>query len=365
MSIEEKVKELQEEIRNTKYNKATQHHIGLLKAKIARLKEESEKRASSGAPGKGYSVKKAGDASVVLVGFPSVGKSTLLNLLTNANSEVGAYEFTTLDVIPGIMEYRGAKIQVLDLPGIIKGAASGKGRGREILAVIRSADLVVFMVDVFNVEQFHVLENELYEANMRLDQKPPNLKISIKERGGITINSTVEITNITERNIKGILSEYRMHNADVVLREDITPEQLIDAIMGNRLYVPSFVVLNKIDLVNPKYLEEAKGKIQKEFLPISADNDIGIDELKEIIYKKLDFIRLYMKPQGEKADMEEPMIIRQGTTVEEVCMRLHRDFKDKFRFGLVWGKSAKFDGQRVGLDHVFLDEDIVSIVVKK
>ena len=94
-----KIKELEEELSKTKYNKATQHHIGLVKAKIARLKEQDIARQGTGKGGgteTGYTVKKSGDASVVLLGFPSVGKSTLLNKLTNANSEVGDYAFTTM-----------------------------------------------------------------------------------------------------------------------------------------------------------------------------------------------------------------------------------------------------------------------------
>ena len=103
-------------LRKRPYNKATSHHIGKLKAKLAKLKEESLQRSSGGTKGQGFHVKKSGDATVVLVGFPSVGKSTLLNNITNAESKVGAYQFTTLDIVPGVMEHKNAKIQVFDIP---------------------------------------------------------------------------------------------------------------------------------------------------------------------------------------------------------------------------------------------------------
>jgi ribosome-interacting GTPase 1 len=68
--------------------------------------------------------------------------STLLNAITNKESKVAAYDFTTLDAIPGMMEYdgeyKGARIQIIDLPGIIEGGASGKGRGREVFAAVIS-----------------------------------------------------------------------------------------------------------------------------------------------------------------------------------------------------------------------------------
>ena len=64
-----------------------------------------------------------------------MGKSSLLSLLTGTESEVAAYEFTTLTCIPGVIHYNESKIQLLDLPGIIEGAAEGKGRGRQVLAI--------------------------------------------------------------------------------------------------------------------------------------------------------------------------------------------------------------------------------------
>ena len=149
--LEEQIAELEVELTKTPYNKATSKHIGRIKAKIAKLRDEAVFRAmKSGGGGEGYSVKKSGDATAVLVGFPSTGKSTLLNKLTGTESAVAAYAFTTLTVVPGALEHKGAKIELLDIPGLIAGAAMGKGRGKEVIGVVRSADIIIILVDVFN-----------------------------------------------------------------------------------------------------------------------------------------------------------------------------------------------------------------------
>lgn len=108
-------------------------------SKLARLRAqllEPAPGASSGG-GSGFDVSKSGDARIALVGFPSVGKSTFLSKITKTKSEVAAYSFTTLTAIPGVLEYGGAEIQVLDLPGIIEGAAEGKGRGRQVISAAK------------------------------------------------------------------------------------------------------------------------------------------------------------------------------------------------------------------------------------
>lgn len=362
-SVESRIKEVEEEIRATPYNKATQHHIGRLKARLARLREELENRNAGG--GEGFAVKKSGDATVALVGYPSVGKSTLLNRLTSAESEVGGYDFTTVELIPGMMKYSGAKIQIFDIPGLISGAAKGRGRGREVLAAIRSADLILIMVDVFNLEQLEPLEDELYRAGVRLNSGPPKVKITPRDRGGIGVSSTVELTRLSEGTVKSILGEYRLHNCHVVIREDIDEERFIDALVSNRVYTPSVVVLNKVDLVDGNYLKEAESKIDAECIAISASTGQNVGELRAKVFQALDFIRVYLKPQGGKADLEEPLIVRRDSKIEHIAGKLHRDFKEKFRFARVWGKSASFPGQKVGLEHRVKDGDVVSIVIKK
>ena len=362
-SHERKVKELEEEISTTKYNKKTQGHIGLVKAKLAKLKEEYRRKAAAKGGGQGFSVKRSGDATVIMVGFPSVGKSTLLNALTNANSPVGAYAFTTLTCIPGLLEYNHAKIQILDVPGVVEGAATGRGRGKEVLACAQSADLVIILLDVFDPGHVDVVKNEIYETGLRLNQKLPDVKISKKPKGGIDIGSTVKLTKLSVESVKNILKEFRLDNSSIVIREDITDDQLIDIIEGNKRYVPAIVVLNKIDMVGHKELEMVKSLVKPDIC-ISAEQKVNIEELKEMIFRKLDFIRVYCKESGKKADMEVPLIMRKGDTLRNVCMKLHKDFASRFRFARVWGKSVKFPGMMLRrLEHAVEDEDVVEIHV--
>src|ERR1700761_6089641 len=107
--------------------------------KLARLRAQllEPGPGSSAGGGTGFDVSKSGDARIALVGFPSVGKSTFLSKITKTKSEVAAYAFTTLTAIPGVLEYGGAEIQILDLPGIIEGAAEGKGRGRQVISAAK------------------------------------------------------------------------------------------------------------------------------------------------------------------------------------------------------------------------------------
>jgi small GTP-binding protein len=364
MGIPEKIKAIQDEIHKTQLNKATEHHIGLLKAKIAKLKREQEKvqTKKSGISTEGFDIKRTGDATVVFIGLPSVGKSTLLNKLTGSRSAVAAYQFTTLTVVPGMLDYRGARIQVLDLPGIIEGASKGKGLGKRILAVARSADLVILVLDVFQPYHENVLRTELGNIGIRLDQKPPNIIIEKASTGGISIAQQKKLVSLSEKLLKEILHLYGITSARVVIREDVTSEQLVDYLTGDKKYAESITVLNKIDLVEPRFVKEVQAKVKSEVIPVSADSGINIELVKEKIYEKLDFIRIYMRPKGGETDYKEPLIIRRRSTVEDVCNKLHRSMKKEFRYGLVWGKSVKFGGQRVGLQHMLEDEDVLTII---
>ncbi len=366
MGIPEKIQAIKDEMAKTQINKATEHHVGLLKAKLAKLRrEQDEQKSKSSGSSVGFDVKRTGDATVVLIGLPSVGKSTLLNRLTGAKSAVGAFQFTTTTVVPGMMEHRGAKIQVLDLPGIIKGASTGKGLGKRVLAVAKSADLVLIVLDVFQPYHEDVIRTELGNIGIRLDQNPPDIVIERTGDGGISVSQQVPLTKMSINLMKDILRVYGMNNGRVLVREDVDSEQLIDFISGNKFYVQSLTIMNKIDLVNQGFLNELQEKAKSKLVPISADSDINVNALKDAIYEKLDFIRVYMRPKGGETDYKEPLIVRNGSTILDVCNKLHRDLKKEFRFALVWGKSVKFGGQRVGINHRLQDEDVLTIVKNK
>jgi uncharacterized protein len=361
LGLPEKIKQIEEEMKKTQINKKTEHHIGLLKAKLARLREELESSTSKGG-GPAFEIRKGGDATVVLIGLPSVGKSTILNRLTNAKSKVAAYAFTTLTVVPGILRLNGADIQILDLPGIISGASSGRGRGRRVLSVARNADLVLLVLDVFQPGQIQLLKNELHAMGIRIDQKPPDVVINRGSKGGLALTTSVKLTKLTPATVKGIVEAYGISNGGILVREDVTDEQLIDVLTGNRRYVPSLVVLNKVDLVNEQYLAVARKQIGSDFVPVSAEKGLNMDLLAEKIWETLNFIRIYLKRPDGDADFEKPLILPAGSTLRDVCKKIHPRFVEGAKYAFVSGSSVKFTGQRVSLDHVPADKDIVTIM---
>ncbi|CAG8633034.1 22379_t:CDS:10, partial [Racocetra persica] len=378
MGILEKIAEIEKEISRTQKNKATEYHLGLLKAKLAKYRVQLlEPSKSGGAKGEGFDVMKSGDARVALIGFPSVGKSTLLNKLTKTHSEAGAYEFTTLTCIPGIynvlyssqeieifesdhspfifkgkIEYNGANIQLLDLPGIIEGAAQGKGRGRQVISVARTADLIVMMLDATKSNQQRILlERELEIVGIRLNTERPNIYFKVKKGGGISFNATVKLTYLNEKMVYNILHDY------ILVREDVTVDEFIDVVLGNRKYIKCLYCYNKIDSITLEELDRLAR--EPNTVVISCEMDLNLDYLVEQIWKYLNLLRIYTKKRGEYPDFEGGLIVRKGATVEHVCHAIHRSLVEEFRYALVWGTSTKHNPQRVGLSHVMEYEDVI------
>jgi ribosome-interacting GTPase 1 len=140
---------------------------------------------------------------------------------------------------------------------------------------------------------------------------------------------------------------------------------MIDAISKNRVYVPSLTILNKIDMIDEKQLQEVRKAIGTGTVEISAEKGTNLEELRRKIFQKLNVIRVYTRRYGEKKASEEPMIMKKGSTVRDACMHVHKDLLGKFKFATITGKSVKFSEQVVGLNHIIADGDVLTVVTNR
>ena len=149
-------------------------------------------------------------ADVGLVGFPNVGKSTLLKTLTSAKPKIGNYEFTTLKPNLGIVEYRNFKSFVIaDIPGIIEGASEGKGLGHYFLRHIERNSVLLFLLSADSkdvVKEYEVLLNELKKYNPELIDKQRLIAISKSDL--INEKDIEKIKNKVSSGIKNIPFEF-------------------------------------------------------------------------------------------------------------------------------------------------------------
>ncbi|KAH8062995.1 GTP binding protein [Aureococcus anophagefferens] len=332
MGIVDKIKELEAEYARTQKNKATEGHLGIIKAKLSKLRSSLlEEQSSSGGGGDGFDVKKSGDGRVALIGFLQAGAAT---------------KFTALTCIPGNILYNDTKIQLLDLPGIIEGAAHGKGRGKEVIAVARTSDLVLIVLDAGKEgvdDHKGILERELETVGLRLNKTPPNIALVKKATGGVKFNATVPLTKLGDdpaKTVNSILHEFRLHNCEVLFRGDYGTDELIDVINGNRKYVRCLYVYNKIDMIPLEDVEKLAR--QPDTIVMSVHLKLNLDYLL--------------------ARMWDAMGLRHGITVEAATARISKELLVVFNYAEVWGTSTKHSPQRVGLSHVLQDEDVFQII---
>uniref|UniRef100_K3WK78 OBG-type G domain-containing protein n=1 Tax=Globisporangium ultimum (strain ATCC 200006 / CBS 805.95 / DAOM BR144) TaxID=431595 RepID=K3WK78_GLOUD len=306
----------------------------------------------------------------------------MLSQLTETESETSAVEFTTLTCIPGNLIYNDVRIQVsgnlnvlLDLPGIIEGAAHGKGRGREVIAVAKSADMILMVLDAGHEagnRHREILENELETVGLRLNKNPPDIYFRKKNGGGITFNSTVQLTKLGDdpyKTVYRILHEYKLHNCEVLFREDASADEFIDVIEGNRKYIKCLYVYNKIDVVSIEDVDRL-ARLPYSTVIACAHGDrpaLNFDTLLSKMWDYMGLTRVYTKRRGEAPQFAEPVVLsseRRGVSVQAACLSISKDMLDNFNYALVWGTSTKYNPQRVGKEHYLEDEDVLQVIVK-
>lgn len=306
-TTQEKIKALEVMMAVIPKHKGTEKLRGQLKSRMAKLKEELQRRPTIGRAEQAYHIKREGAAQVILVGLPNSGKSMLLSKITNAFSEVGDYPFTTQKPLPGMMRFENLQIQLVDTPPIqLDHVEPG------LPNLIRNADALLLIVDL--------TDDPLFQMEILLEELN-RMKIKVVGKGPVP---PLEIGWVTQRAI---------------------------------------LIGNKCDVKNSM---EAFKKFESHFgdafsiLPISAKEEMNFDELKKEIYQILDILRVYTKAPGKPPDLTEPVILKKGSTIEDVAISIHKDFAAKLRYAKVWG-SGKFDGQMVKKDFPVNEGDVIEL----
>ncbi len=360
----DRIKEIEFEMSRTQKNKATEYHLGRLKARLAILRGEIMKEQAANKKKGGGEVTRCGDARVSMIGFPSVGKSTLLSAVTDTESRAAAHAFTTVTCIPGVLRYNDATIQLLDLPGIIEGASGGSGRGRQVIAVGRSSDLILMVLDASRASiERRLLTKELYNVGIRLNRKRPDITIKPRKFGGVSLTSMIPLTHVDVNLVRDILGMHKIRSADVMFRHDYKVDDFIDAVSANRRYLPCLYVVNKIDTVTLQDVDRFAHK--KHTVVISGHHKLNLDYMLRCLWEHLSMIRVFTKPKGRRPDFTDPVILPRGATVATLCNHIHKEFVSKFKYALVWGTSVKHQPQHCGLKTELHDEDVVAIYTYK
>lgn len=335
----EKLAGLIEMLRTVPKHKGTEKIKAEFTRKIALLRKEIEKQReiqSKRGSGAAIAVKKEGIGQVVLVGLPNSGKSTLLNMLTDAHAEVAPYAFTTKKPEVGMLDYKGAKIQLVEVPALIEGSSEGKANGMQALSIIRNADAIVFVLssEQSAEDELKLLQNELEKANIKANRSRPRIRINQSEFKGITISGK-SFLRIKEAELSDFLKGIGIHNASIVLNEPTTIDRIAEVLDDRIIY--------------KRALNAISGKDAK-----------NLDELKRSIFTLLNKILIYTKKPGVQADLNEPLIAGKGATIEEIAKSLHKGLAQKFKYAKVWG-STKFPGQRVSRNYKPKDFDVIEI----
>ena len=294
-------------------HKGTDHLKAQLRSRMSRLMEDLE-GPSTGAKARQtepFSIPKEGDGRATLIGPTNVGKSLLLNRATGARTRVGAYELTTQEPVPGTWVYGGIHIQLIDTPPISNPATQSR-----LYGLLRNSDVFVIVVDLAPgpIVQATDVFSQLGEWGFRMLKRGEEQD----DNSSLITKPTILVGNRAD--IEGSLDEF---------------QNLEAAFAG-----------------------------QYPVVMASAEEGVGFEELGQEIFRALRVIRVYTKSPRENLEAFErtdPVVLGIGSTVAEAAEKLHKELAGSLKYAVLWGKSGKFQGQRVGRGHELTDEDILEL----
>ncbi len=366
---EEKIRALEEFLAAVPKHKGTANLRLWATRRLAELREEiEERRRKKIGRGISFFVEKEGAAQAVIVGPPNTGKSLLLKTLTGARTRIADYPMSTRFPVPGMLQYKDIYFQLVDTPPIMSNGGPWNNR---VIGLVRNADAVIIVLDITRDPVKDYLElRRLFEESGILLYKPRGRVVIEKERlgkTGIRVTLMGRLLDGTIDDVRKLLEEYRIYSAHVKIYGEVSLDDVEQAIFESRVYKPSIIVINKAD-INLARAREAAYRLHEitPSTPIiigSAKLGKGFEDLGKILFKLLDLIRVYTKqPNGPVTD--KPLVLPRGSTVYDVARLIHKSFVKNFRYAKIWGPSAKYPGERTGLEHVLEDGDIVEIHIK-
>jgi uncharacterized protein len=305
----EKIEILEKLVSVIPRHKGTEKLVALYKTKIAKLREEMQKRPSTARHGPLLRIEKSGAGQVVVAGPPNTGKSSLVRALTGADVEVADYPFTTRAPSPFMMPFEDVKIQLVDTPPV-----TAEFMEPWFPEMIKTSDAVLLVADLGDPESAGLLT-------------------------GIA-------ACLRDRKV-----EFAAPSADV------PPEKI-------PFLKRALLAANKSDLdASGEAFGELGICLEGNFdrLPVSVVTGFHIQELKRRIFGLLHVVRAHSKVPGKKPEMDSPFALKKGSTVLDMARAVHKDFAEKLEFARIWSKDGAIEGLRVNRDHVLNDEDIVEL----
>jgi ribosome-interacting GTPase 1 len=307
-STAEKIATLEELISTIPKHKGTDRLRADFRRRLSKLKSATQGKKGVSKQESVYRIDKEGEGQLAVIGPTNVGKSALVAALTNATPEVSEAPFSTWQPTPGMMPIENVQVQLIDTPPLNRDFVEP-----QLLDLIRRADIMLLVVDL-QADPFQQLEDTI-----------------------------------------ALLEEH--HIAPLHLQARYTEER-------PPTFVPLLVLVNKhddesLDEDLEIFLELLEG--EWPLLPVSAATGRNLEGLKGTVYEQLDIMRIYSKPPGKEPDFSAPFVLERGSSVEEFARKVHRDFFEQLKMARVWGRSATFDGQMVGREHVLQDGDVVEL----
>ncbi|KPK56263.1 MAG: hypothetical protein AMS21_12855 [Gemmatimonas sp. SG8_38_2] len=304
---DEKLEALREMLAVMPKHKGTDKLQADIKRRMSQLKDQSRK-APAARQVPMWVIEKVGAGQVPVIGPPNAGKSALIARTTHADVRVAEYPFTTQTPTPAMMPFENIQIQLIDAPAWSEDFDVGW-----LPELARRSDACVLMADLSDAR------------------------------------TAEAIAYIVEA----------MEARDVVLIGEVPDER-----EGFEVCIPTLLAANKREAPGAlDTLLELETLFGDRF-PIAAmsvEEGTGIDEFKQALFNVMQIIRVFTKQPHKEADLGEPFVLPVGSTVHDLAGKIHKEILANFRFGRLWGASGRFQGQRVGEEHVLVDGDIVEL----